>query len=132
MATKKSSSRSQSRSSSSAASGAMGSNAWLMWVYVVGILAASIAAMFDVQNLYLSLLFALIGVVVGLFYFDSDDLMNFGLRYLIVTAAAGSLGFIPTVGSYITKFFTAFAAFLGPIILGMVVMFFWKKYFGKM
>jgi hypothetical protein len=99
------------------------------WLYVVAILAASILAAAEIQNLWLSVAFALIGLLVGLFYFDSSDLMNFGLRYLIVTAAAAGLDVVPVAGPYLTAFFTAFAAFLAPVILGMVIMFFWKKYF---
>ncbi|KAA0260288.1 MAG: hypothetical protein EDM79_18795, partial [Chloroflexi bacterium] len=73
-----------------------------------------------------------IGFLVGLFYFDSSDLMNFGLRFLIVSAAAPSLNVIPVVGLFLTGFFTSFAAFLGPVVLGMVIVYFWKKYFGSM
>lgn len=102
------------------------------WLYVIGILAASLAGAFGFSNDILSIIFALIGLLVGLFYFDSSDIMNFGLRYLIVSAAASSLGVLPVVGGYLTGFFTAFAAFLGPVVLGMVVVYFWKKYFGSM
>ena len=104
----------------------------LKWLYVVGILVAGVTGAIGFQNQILSIVLALIGLLAGLFYFDSADLMNFGLRYLIVSAAAASLSVIPAVGGYITGFFIAFAAFLGPVVLGMVVMFFWNKYFGNM
>ena len=123
MATKKATSKAAASSSNMSA-------VW-KWLYVAGILVASVAGAAGFENIILSIVLALIGVLVGLFYFDSSDLMNFGLRYLIVTAAAGSLGVIPVVGGFLTGFFTAFAAFLGPVILAMVVMFFWKKYFGS-
>lgn len=126
MATKKA----QSKASAASSSNNMG--AMWKWLYVAGILVASVAGAFGFQNAILAMVFAAIGLLVGLFYFDSSDVMNFGLRFLIVTAAAGSLGVFPVVGGYLTGFFTAFAAFLGPVILGMVVMFFWKKYFGSM
>ncbi|MDP1714636.1 MAG: hypothetical protein Q8L41_07795 [Anaerolineales bacterium] len=124
MATKKTQSKSASSSNDMGA-------LW-KWLYVAGILVASVAGTLGFQNAILAMVFAAIGLLVGLFYFDSSELMNFGLRFLIVTAAAGSLGVFPVVGGYLTGFFTAFAAFLGPVILGMVVMFFWKKYFGSM
>lgn len=126
MATKKA----QSKASAASSSNNMG--AMWKWLYVAGILVASVAGAFGFQNAILAMVFAAIGLLVGLFYFDSSDVMNFGLRFLIVTAAAGSLGVFPVVGGYLTGFFTAFAAFLGPVILGMVIMFFWKKYFGSM
>lgn len=102
------------------------------WLYVIGILAASLAGAFGFRNDILSIIFVLIGLLVGLFYFDSSDIMNFGLRFLIVTAAASSLGVLPVIGGYLTGFFTAFASFLGPVVLGMVIVYFWKKYFGSM
>lgn len=108
------------------------STAFWKWLYVGGILVASIAGAAGFQNSILSMVLVAIGLLAGLFFFDSSELMNFGLRYLVVTAAAGSLGIFPVVGGYLTGFFTAFAAFLGPVVLGMAVMFFWKKYFGSM
>ena len=124
MATKK------SQSKAASAPAANGATFW-KWLYVAAILVASIAGAAGFQNDILSIVLVLIGLAVGLFFFDSADLMNFGLRYLIVTAAASSLGVIPVVGGYLTGFFTSFAAFLGPVVLGMVIMFFWKKYFGS-
>jgi uncharacterized membrane protein len=103
----------------------------LRWLYIVGILVASLAGAFGFSNNILSIVLAIIGLLAGLFYFDSADLMNFGLRYLIVTAAAGSLSVLPVVGTYITGFFVGFATFLGPVVLGMVIMYFWNKYFGN-
>lgn len=132
MATSK---KSQSKAPAAKASTPSSSNSMEMvwkWLYVIGILAASVLGAFGVRNDVLSIVFAVIGVLVGLFYFDSSDIMNFGLRFLIATAAAPSLGVLPVVGTYLTGFFTAFAAFLGPIVLAMAVMFFWKKYFGSM
>lgn len=134
MATAKKSQPKASASKASAPAAAPSNNmdmAW-KWLYLAGILIASFAGAFGFQNDVLSIVFAVIGVLVGLFYFDSSDVMNFGLRYLIVTAAASSLNVLPVAGSYITGFFTAFAAFLGPVVLGMVIMYFWKKYFGSM
>jgi len=126
MATKKAQTKAASVSSSNDI-GAM----W-KWLYVAAILVASVAGALGFQNAILAMVFAAIGLLVGLFYFDSSELMNFGLRFLIVTAAAGSLGVFPVVGVYLTGFFTAFAAFLGPVVLGMVIIYFWKKYFGNM
>jgi len=134
MATKKAQSKAPAASAKAAPSSNSSSdmsNMW-KWLYVVAILVAAVAGALGFQNTILSIVLALIGLLLGLFYFDSSDIMNFGLRYLIVTAAAGSLGILPVVGTYLTGFFTAFAAFLGPIVLGMVIIYFWKKYFGSM
>jgi uncharacterized membrane protein len=133
MATKKTPSKAAAASSSSASSSSSNDMGTMWkWLYIVAILVASVAGAFGFQNTILSIVFAVIGLLLGLFFFDSSDVMNFGLRYLIVSAAAGSLGILPVIGIYLTGFFTAFAAFLGPIILGMVIVYFWKKYFGSM
>ena len=133
MATKKAQSKATAASAKPAPSSSSSdmSNMW-KWLYVVAILVAAVAGALGFQNTILSIVLVVIGLLLGLFYFDSSDMMNFGLRYLIVTAAAGSLGIIPAVGPYLTGFFTAFAAFLGPIVLGMALVYFWKKYFGSM
>lgn len=138
--TKKSKSKAPAaKTSAPAASSGNSMDAVWKWLYVIGILAASLLGglgaigVFGTVDLsWLAIIFAIIGFLVGLFYFDSSDIMNFGLRFLIATFAAPSLKVIPFVGEFLTGFFTAFAAFLGPVVLGMVVVFFWKKYFGSM
>lgn len=102
------------------------------WVYIAGVVVAAVTGAISFHNDYLTWALMVVGVLVGLFYFDSADLMNFGLRYLILGAAAATLDKFVVVGPYITGFFNGFFAFLGPVVLAMIVMFFWKKYFGSM
>ncbi len=115
----------------------MASNPAWKWVYVVGGLVAALAGAFaqfvpSPINTYLGYLLMIVGVLVGLFYFDSADVVNFGLRYLILLAAAKALDSFIAVGPYISGFFTGFAGFLGPVVRAMLVVYFWKKYFGSM
>lgn len=135
MATKKAQSKAPAKaavvSTPTVTSSSSNTDLW-KWLYVVGILAASVAGAMGVQNEILSIIFAVIGILAGLFFFNADDLMNLGLRYLVVAAAAGSMNAFPIAGKYITGFFTAFTAFLGPVILTLVVRFFWKRYFSNM
>jgi len=74
--------------------------------------------------------------VVGFLYFDSADVQNFGLRYLIlgtVAAASGAfLGVTGMVGGYVSGFLGGFFNFLGPVVLAQIIMYFWNKYFGDM
>jgi hypothetical protein len=141
MATKKATSKAAPAAKASAPASSSGNSMDTLWkwLYVGDILVASllgglgaIGVFGNVDLGWLAIVFALIGFLVGLFYFDSSDIMNFGLRFLIATAAAPSLSVIPFVGSFLTGFFTAFASFLGPVVLGMAVVYFWKKYFGSM
>lgn len=69
-----------------------------------------------------------IGVIVGIFYFSSDDLINVGLRFMIFSAAARSLPGESEAVAYATAFFLGFSFYLGPIVLTLAVMYFVKKY----
>ena len=69
-----------------------------------------------------------IGVLVGIFYFESDDLINIGLRFMIFSAAARTLPSSSETLSYIAAFFLGFSFFLGPVVLTLVVVYFVKKY----
>jgi len=102
------------------------------WVYVAGVLVASLAGAFSFHNDILTWVLMIAGVLVGLLYFDSSDLMNFGIRYLVLGMAATSLDKFVAVGPYISGFFQGFFGFVGPVVLAMIVMFFLKKYFGLM
>jgi hypothetical protein len=102
------------------------------WLYVGGVVVAGVAAAAGFANEILSWVLILVGILVGIFFFDSDDFMNFGLRFLIVSAVVGVLSTVPVVGGYITGFLTGFVTFLGPIVLTLAVRYFWNKYFGSM
>jgi hypothetical protein len=123
MATKKAQSKAAPASDNSAM--------W-KWLYVGGVIVAGIAAAVGFANDILSWVLILVGILVGIFFFDSDDFMNFGLRFLIISAVVGVLSSVPVVGGYITAFLTGFVVFLGPIVLTLGVRYFWNKYFGSM
>ncbi len=110
-------------------------NTW-KWIYVGGVLVASIASAIGFTNDILSWVLLLAGLLSGIFFFNSDDLMNFGLRYLIlgaVTAASPTfLGITGALCSYFVGFLNGFFNFLGPVLIVMIPIYFWKRYFGKM
>jgi len=126
MATKKASKSAKSQDSS----------AMWKWVYVAGVVVAGVTAAIGFENLILSWVLLLAGLVVGFLYFDSADVQNFGLRYLIlgtVAAASGAfLGVTGMVGGYVSGFLGGFFNFLGPVVLAQIIMYFWNKYFGDM
>ncbi|GEM_PF-731020 len=139
MATKRSQSKTQSKASASAptmSSGMMAPESPWKWVYVLGALVAGVTGAIGFSNPILSWVLLLAGLLVGFLYFDSADVMNFGLRYLIVLAVASAsstfLGVTGMVGGYVSGFVGGFAAFLGPVVLAQVIMHFSKKYFGSM
>ena len=140
MATKKSQAKAQPKAmpaaSSQMSSGLMAPASPWKWVYLVGVFVAGVTGALNFQNTILSWALLLAGLLVGFLYFDSADVMNFGLRYLILVAIAGAsptfLSATGVVESYVSGFLTGFVNFLGPVVLAMVIMHFWKKYFGNM
>lgn len=102
---------------------------WLFkWVFILGGVVAGLANMFGLQNEILISVLMTVGILVGIFYFDSDDVINIGLRYLIFIAVASSVGGFYKIGTYLNGFLTGFSYYLGPIVLTLLVVYFVKKY----
>ena len=112
------------------------------WVYIVGIIVAGLVKVFsgalpaglDVAIYYLLVLAAILS---GIFFLDTADIVNFGIRYLLLLAVAGTLSGLEfgsfSLGGYLTDFFQGIVLFLGQAGLTLLVVYFWKKYFsGKM
>jgi hypothetical protein len=99
------------------------------WLYLIGLLIAAIAGLFSFSQTWLSLILVIVGILAAIFFLDSDDVVNFGIRFLLLYAVAGALNAIPIVGPYITGLFTGVVAFLAPVALTLLVVHFVKKYF---
>jgi len=140
MATKKSQAKAQLKAMPAAqsqmSSGMTAPPSLWKWVYLVSVFVAGVTGAIGIAYPILSWGLLLAGLLVGFLYFDSADVMNFGLRYLILGAVAGAsstfLGATGMVASYVSGFLSGFFNFLGPVVLAMVIMHFWKKYFGNM
>ena len=98
------------------------------WLFIIGGLTAGITNALGFQPDYLIWTLMVVGVIVGLFYFDSDDLINIGLRYMIFGAVANAVGSFYQIGRYLGAFFLGFFYYLGPVVLTLVVVYFVKKY----
>ena len=112
----------------------------LKWVYVIGVLVAGVVGALTAAGMLpalpvLSLILVLVGLIAGFFYHDSADIMNFGLRYVILwVLSEASATFLASTGAaatFVTGFLTGFFNFLGPVVLAMAIMHFSKKYFGS-
>ncbi len=99
------------------------------WLYLIGMLIAIVVALIGFSNTWLSLLLVLMGILAAIFFLDSSDVVNFGIRYLLLAAVYGVLGEVPGIGSYLSTIFGAVVAFLGPVALTLLVVYFIKKYF---
>jgi len=102
---------------------------WMFkWVFILGGVIAGLANIFAFQNEFLISGLMLVGILMGIFYFDSEDVINIGLRYLIFIAVASSLGGFYKIGPYLSGFLTGFSYYLGPIVLTLIIVYFVKKY----
>jgi hypothetical protein len=99
------------------------------WLFLLGLLIAVVASLFSMSATWLSLILVLVGIAAAILYFDTEDLVNMGIRFLVLTVVASALNSVPVVGPFITGIFTAAVAFLGPILLTLLVIWFFKKYF---
>ncbi len=99
------------------------------WLYLLGLLVAVVVGLIGFSASWLSLILALVGILAAIFYIDSDDIVNQGIRYLVLGAVYSVLDGLPFVGPYLTGMFGAAFAFLGPVVLTTLVMWFVKKYF---
>lgn len=69
-----------------------------------------------------------IGVILGVFYFKSEDFINIGLRFMIFSAVTRALPGTSEAVAYADAFLLGFSFFLGPIVLTLAVVYFVKKY----
>jgi len=129
MATKKA----QSKGSSSDDMGAMWKWLYVAGVVVAGLMGMAIPALSFLNGPITSWILLLVGLLVGFLYFDSADVMNFGLRYLVLGAASvAASGWVAPIGQYVGGFLAGFYMFLGPVVVAQIISYFWKKYFGSM
>jgi hypothetical protein len=97
------------------------------WVYAIAMVVAGVAGALGMSNLILTIVLVVVAVLVGLFYFDAEDLGQFGLRVLILIGVQTGLGLVPAVGPYLNGFFAGWVGFLMPVVLAMILRWFWTK-----
>jgi Co/Zn/Cd efflux system component len=85
--------------------------------------------MFSLSFSWLSLILLLMGVLAAILFVDSNDLVNAGIRYLVLRVVYDALGSVPVIGKFFTGAFGGAVAFLGPVLLTTLVVYFVKKYF---
>ena len=99
------------------------------WLFIVGVVVAAIAGIFAFQASWLAWILALVAILAAIFVDHSDDVVNVGIRYLVLLATASVLKDLPFVGTYITGLFMGVLVFVGPYVLTTLVMWFCMKYF---
>jgi len=101
------------------------------WVYIGGLLVAVVAALVEFTADWLALLLMIAGILAGLFYSDPAEVEKFVMRYLGLAAVAAVLNDFVAIGPYITTIMMTTVAFLGPVLLTTLVVWFYNKSFGK-
>jgi hypothetical protein len=105
------------------------------WLYIIGLLLAGLiglliaAGMTSLSNQWISLILALVGILAAIFFLDSEDLVNAGIRFLVLAIVKDALTAVPAIGKYFGGFFNGVFMFLGPVLLTLLVLHFIKKYF---
>lgn len=103
------------------------------WVYVVATVVAAVLGGLAALKIFtspdiLTWLLLLVAVILGWFYFDPEEIGQFGLRVVILFVAQAGLSAVPWgVGTFLTGFFGGWVGFLFPIVLAMAIHFFWVK-----
>jgi hypothetical protein len=99
------------------------------WVFLIGGLVAIVTALLNFSADWLTTLLILAAVLAGIFFFDSEDVVNQGIRYLVLAAVAGALGKFLFVGTFLSTIFGAWVVYIAPAVLTVLVVHFVKKYF---
>lgn len=97
------------------------------WSYLVGFVVAIIAALVGFSAEWLGWVLVVLAVVAGLFFCETAELTNYGIRYLTLFAVAAALDAIPFAGPYVTSIANAMVGFFGPIILTVLLVFNFKQ-----
>lgn len=99
------------------------------WLYLIGLLIAIVAGLFSLSFLWLSLILVIMGILAAILFLDSNDVVNFGIRFFLLYLVASALDSLPFIGPYLSGMFTAVVGFLAPVVLTLLVVYFVKKYF---
>ncbi len=99
------------------------------WFYIVGIVVAMLASVANFSADWLTWVLMILGVLAGLFYADTDDLVNRGIRYLALAAVAGVFGEFIFIGPYVSALAAGAVTFLGYVLFTSLIYYFYKKFF---
>ena len=99
------------------------------WFYIVGIVVAMLAALLAFSAVWLTWVLMILGVLAGLFYADTDDVVNRGIRYLALAAVAGVFGEFIFLGPYVSALASGAVTFLGYVLFTSLAYHLVKKFF---
>ena len=92
-----------------------------VWAFIVGLVLAMAGVFFDLGT-WGRLVMIVLGVLVGVFHPVRKEVVPLGVVYLTTAAAAAAMDAFPFLGPVITDLATAWAQFLGPVALTVMLM----------
>lgn len=98
------------------------------WLFLIGLLVSIVAGLIGLSFEWLSWILAIVAILAGVLYFDPNDVVHIGIRYLVLVAVAAALDGFIFVGPILTAIFQSAAAFLAPVVLTVLVVWFFKKH----
>ncbi len=101
------------------------------WLFLLGLLVAVVVGLFGLSFDWLNWILIIVGILAAFMYFDYNDVANIGIRFLVLAAVAGAFDSLIAVGPYLTGIFTATVGFLAPVVLTLLVIWFFKKHILK-
>jgi uncharacterized membrane protein len=97
------------------------------WSYLVGLVVAIVTALIGYSADWLGIVLIVLAILTGLFLGDTEELTDYGVRYLALFAVSAALGAFPLLGPYVTIVAESMLAFFGPIILTVLLVFNYKQ-----
>lgn len=97
------------------------------WSYLIGLLVVIVTALIGYSASWLGLIIIILAVLTGLFLGDTNELTNYGVRYLTLFAVAAAFDAFPFLGPYVTTIAHALLGFFGPIVLTVLFVFNYKQ-----
>lgn len=102
------------------------------WSYLIGMIFAVFSVFVPVLTAPWAVqLLIVLGIIAGIWFVDSDDVINHGLTYLGLQAVATTMDNLVAVGPFVTGIATAFLGFLGPVVLTAFLMWGGLKFLKK-
>ena len=97
------------------------------WSYLIGLLVVIVTALIGYSASWLGLVIIILAILTGLFLGDTNELTNYGVRYLTLVVVAAAFDAIPFLGPYVTTIAQAMLGFFGPIVLTVLFVFNYKQ-----
>jgi hypothetical protein len=97
------------------------------WLFLIGLLVSIVVGLLSLSLNWLTWILMIVGILSAILYFDHNDVVNVGIRFLVLAAVASAFDGFIAIGPFITAIFTAAVGFLAPVVLTLLVVWFVKE-----